>query len=193
MTPSLLALRRTNPDVLVLSAASNDSIARIISNRNELGWSVPLLGNTLVLFYPSAMKMNGPNAYQNTSGIYYKKLTYCPGEASEQSDFAQFMKRMKSYVGETKVADYTPSLVAENYDEIYLLKAAIEGSGGKTDGPTLASWLKDNPNPVKLSSTDAKAVPNSQFLMPDSEIVVVEEPKAPDSNGMRVRAGCSAT
>ena len=189
MTPQLLSLRRGNPDAIYLITGNSTSIGKVLANRNELGWDVFIVGQSIVVTYPSAIKMAGPDAYKNTSGMYYKALTYCPGENVADLSFAKFMVNLTKELGE-KIKEYSPGLIAQQYDEVYLFKAAVEGTGGKTDGPSVAKWIEENGSKIKLVSTAAEADKDSHFLMRVSGIVFVREPKAPEPNGLRPREGC---
>ena len=51
---------------------------------------------------------------------------------------------------------WTPDMVsrillaqADQYDAVYVLKAAVEGTGGKTDGPSIAAWVESNSGSFK--------------------------------------------
>ena len=71
-------------------------------------------------------------------------------------------------------------VAAFNYDTVYLLKAAIEGTGGKTDGPTLTAWIEKNAANFNGINTRFAANPESHFLIGPANLATVQPEKLRD-------------
>jgi len=190
MTPQLLQLKRSNPDMLYILSGNADAISTIMAERNELDWNVPLVGNSIAVLYPSAKKKLGPDAYKNTLGQYYKKNTICPGEDSSKQPYGQFYSRLKAYVGDEKLKDLAANNVGWVYDQVQVFKTAVESNGGKTDGPTLASWIEQNGSKLDIVSTSVSVSKDNHFFMPKEDVIFVKDVGDADAYGMRAREGC---
>src|SRR5262245_66457363 len=51
------------------------------------------------------------------------------------------------------------------YDAVYLIKAAVEGSGGKTDGPTLVDWIETKSKSFRGVTMGSDASKTNHFLV----------------------------
>ena len=176
--------------MLYIFSGNADAISTIIAERNELDWNVPLVGNSIAVLYPSAKKKLGPDAYKNTLGQYYKKNTICPGEDSSKQPYGQFYSRLKAYVGDEKLKDLAANNVGWVYDQVQVFKTAVENNGGKTDGPTLASWIEQNGSKLDIVSTSVSVSKDNHFFMPKEDVIFVKDVGDADTYGMRVREGC---
>ncbi len=99
----------------------------------------------------------GPDAYKNMLGQVIGRFTYCPkeGEAQGAQDRDGLRHAVRDFEkarnpGGPSITDYFN--IANGYDAVTILKLAIEGSGGKTDGETLSKWILDNTSKIQLAS-----------------------------------------
>ncbi len=75
------------------------------------------------------------------------------------------------------------------YDAMYLFKDAIEASGGKTDGPTIAAWIEANGAKHAGILGPLSASSSSHFLVGGDALTAVY----PDhilAGGLQQRFGC---
>jgi hypothetical protein len=72
---------------------------------------------------------------------------------------------------------------------MYLLKDAIEASGGKTDGPTLAAWLEANGSKHQGILGPLSASGSTHFLVGADALTAVY-PERILAGGLQQRFGC---
>jgi hypothetical protein len=75
------------------------------------------------------------------------------------------------------------------YDAVYVLKAAVEGTGGKTDGPTLAAWLEANSGSFKNINSGLTASKSTHFLVGTGALTIVY-PDRQREGGLLERVQC---
>ncbi len=143
LTPQLLTLRRGNPDTLFLFASSGEDAGNALKGRDDLGWNPKVTGNyTVATFADALIKVAGKETLHDATGLNYTAFTYCdPNDLPKP--FVDFVARARAY-DPAAAARLSMLFAATFYDGVYLLKDAIEGSGGKTDGPTIAAWIQAN-------------------------------------------------
>ena len=189
MTPQLLSLRRTNPDVLLALTAVGADTGAVIKSLADLSWGIKVVGNISVIVQPGVViKVAGPDAYKNVVGINYKALTYCNGDAIGSSDFAKYKQRLQAETGD-KFPQYSPVLAGYLYDSVYVLKAAIEGAK-KIDGPAMTAWMEQNAGSIKVMNANLSASKTSHFLIGASALTMAENADKSRADGLQKRAGC---
>jgi branched-chain amino acid transport system substrate-binding protein len=143
MTPQLLTLKRGNPDTLFLFASSGEDAGNVLKSRDDLGWNVKVTGNyTVSTFADALIKVAGKEALHDTTGLNYTAFTFCDANTLPKA-FTDFVVRAKAYDA-AKTARLSMPFAATFYDGVFLLKAAIEANGGKTDGAAIADWIVAN-------------------------------------------------
>jgi branched-chain amino acid transport system substrate-binding protein len=189
MSPQLLALKRGAPDTLFLFSSTGEDVGNAIKSMGELGWKVKVTGNyTVATFAPSAIGIAGKEAFADVTGISYTAFTYCKSDDLPKP-FVAFLARGKAFNAE-KQAKLAMPYAATLYDNVYLLKAAIEGSGGKTDGPTVAAWIEQNGKSFSNVLTGLSPSTTTHFLVgPDALTAVYPDRSVP--GGMQQRYGCN--
>ena len=188
MTPQLLALRRGNPEVLVMITNKGEDHANITLNLKELGWKIPLLGGVGATYITSSIKTN-PQAYDNFASVGVKAASYCANDPVGTGVFSKFRERVRVFEPQnfdrldTQTTGWT-------YDAVFILKAAIEATRS-VDGPTLTRWIEQNVAKVSsvLGPYHASATSHFFFDSPDA-MTLVENPHKPRSDGLIKRAGC---
>ena len=188
MTPQLLALRRGNPDTLLLFASSGEDGGNAIKSLTELGWKVPITGNwTIGAFAPIVEQIAGKQALETVTGSNYRGFTYCEG-GEKPKPYLDLVAKAKA--ADPKRAERSAmTFVALFYDATYLLKAAVEGSGGKWDGPSIAAWIEQNAKKVPSVSGVYSASESSHFLF-DADAVVSVFPGRRGEAGIEQRPSC---
>jgi len=187
MTPQLLALRRGTPDVVLLFTSNGEDTGNMIKSMNELGWNVKVVGSFGATFSGPALKIAGKDAYKNTVAVNYKGFSFCPSEATPKSfqDFVASVKAFKPDAFERQPLAY----LSLWYDAVYVLKAAVEGTGGKTDGPSVAAWLETNSRSFRGINSGLTASKSTHFLIGQDALTVVY-PDRQREGGLLERVGC---
>jgi len=189
MTPQLLNLRRTNPELLVLFAQAAPDTGNIMKNLAELGWNIKVVGNFSTVQAPaSVLKIAGPNVYDNLVGSSYKAFVYCSGDRVGGSDYAKLIEKIRA-AGVERGVPISPGVVAYIYDAMYVLKAGVEGTGS-LEGPKIAAWLEANASKVRVTAGSLTASKTSHFLVGPEAMGMTEHPERVRPDGLAKRAGC---
>jgi branched-chain amino acid transport system substrate-binding protein len=195
--PQLLSLKNTNPDYLLLYAAAQDDVGVVQKNIIESGWNVKQAGSLAAATAPElVISKAGPDAYKNMLGQVIRRFTYCPkdGEAQGNPTVTAFITKIRDFeksrnAGGASITDYFN--IANGYDAVNILKLAIEGTGGKTDGPTLSKWIIDNAAKIQLLTVDkVSASDKTHFLYSHEAFAMVENPHIRNDFRLPKRAGC---
>ena len=187
MTPQLLTLRRGNPDVILLFTSNGEDTGNMVKSQNELGWPVKVVGSFGATFSGPALKIAGKDAYKNLIAVNYKGFSYCPkdGPASGFQTWIGQVKAHKPAAFERQPLSY----LSLWYDTLFVLKAAVEGTGGKTDGPSIAAWLEQNSRSVKAINSGLTASKQTHFLVGPDALTMVYPDRVRDG-GLLERVDC---
>ena len=187
MTPQLLALRRGAPDAILLFTSNGEDTGNMMKSLNELGWNVKVIGSFGATFSGPALKIAGKDAYKSTVAVNYKSFSYCPSEPTPRS-FQDFVASVRAFKPEA--FDRQPlAYLSVWYDAVYVLKAAVEGTGGKTDGPSVAAWLETNSRSFRGINSGLTASKSTHFLIGQDALTVVY-PDRQREGGLLERVGC---
>ncbi len=188
MTAQILTLKRGNPDTLFLFASSGEDAGNALKSRDELGWNPKVTGNyTIATFADALIKVAGKEALHDTTGLNYTAFTYC--------DPKQLPKPFTDFVAKARAFDAAASarlsmlFAATFYDGVHLLKEAIEASGGKTDGPTVAAWIVANGRNHTGILGSLTPSDTSHFLV-GAEALSAVYPERILAGGLQQRYGC---
>jgi branched-chain amino acid transport system substrate-binding protein len=187
MTPQLLTLRRANPDVMLLFTSNGEDTGNMVKSQNDLGWPVRVVGSFGATFSGPAMKIAGKDAYKNLVAVNYKGFSYCPQEPASQG-FQQWVEQVRAF--KPAAFDRQPlSYLSLWYDAVYVMKAAVEGTGGKTDGPSIAAWLEANSASFRGINSGLTGSKSTHFLVgPEALTIVYPDRQRP--GGLLERVGC---
>jgi len=187
MTPQLLALKRGNPDAILLFTSNGEDTGNMIKSANELGWNVKVVGSFGATFSGPALKIAGKDAYKNTVAINYSGFSYCPKDAPAKG-FQDWIGQVKAFKPEA--FERQPlSYLSLWYDAVYVLKAAVEGNGGKTDGPSVAAWLEANSKSFRGINSGLTASKGTHFLVGLDALTIVYPDRQRDG-GLLERVSC---
>jgi branched-chain amino acid transport system substrate-binding protein len=187
MTPQLLALRRGNPDVVLLFTSNGEDTGNMVKSAGELGWNVRIVGSFGATFTGPALKIAGKDAYKNLVAVNYKGFSYCPSDPPA-TGFQTFVGQVKAFKPEA--FDRQPlAYLSLWYDAVYVLKAAVEGTGGKTDGPSIAAWLEANSGAFRNINTGLTANKSTHFLVGQDALTIVY-PDRTREGALLERVGC---
>ena len=188
MTPQLLALRRGNPDVVLLFTSNGEDTGNMVKSANELGWGVKVVGSFGATFSGPAMKIAGKDAYKNVVAVNYRGFSYCPKDPASNT-FQDFVASVKAFKPEA--FDRQPlAYLSAWYDAAFVLKAAVEGTGGKTDGPSIAAWLEANSKSVRAINTGLSASKATHFLVGQDALTLVYPDRAREGGLLERVVGC---
>jgi branched-chain amino acid transport system substrate-binding protein len=193
--PQLLSLRNTNPEYLILYSASQDDTGIVQKNIREIGWNVKEIGSLATGLAPDlVIEKAGPDAYKNMYSQVVRTISYCPKENDTGSpDMIAFIKRAEAYEKAHRTGSPITDFysIANGYDLVSIIKQAVEANGGKTDGPTIAKWVIEHPDDLKLLTVKRHAATNqNHFMFGPDNFVLIENPTKRNESYMFKRAGC---
>jgi branched-chain amino acid transport system substrate-binding protein len=190
ITPNILNLRRSNPDVLIQNASTAEEGALVIKTMADLGWKVPVVSHTAVLFAPNWMKLAGPDIFkgENIYGLTFTNFLACKNEPLGQPMFAKFLARMKDFDPQNFDKMFQLSL-STTYDAAKLLFASIDATKS-VDGPTVAAWTEANAKNFPAISGKMNASKTNHFLLGSDAMWMVTRPDLKRADGMLPKPGC---
>ena len=187
MTPQLLDLKRGNPDVVLLFTSNGDDTGNVLKTLGELGWDVKVSGSYGVALSAPALKIAGKDGYRNTTGLNYKGFSFCPGQPISDR-FRDFVTKVRAH--KPAAADRLPlNYLSLWYDAVYIMKWAVEGTGGKTDGPTVSAFIEQNAGKFNGINSGLAANKQTHFLIGPDALAIVH-PDRLGEGGIQQRTGC---
>jgi ABC-type branched-subunit amino acid transport system substrate-binding protein len=188
MTPQFLALKRGAPDEIMFFTSSGEDGGNALKSLSELSWDIHITGNWSVgAFAEIIEQIAGKEALKNVTGANYRGFTYCGG-GEQPTKFLELVAKAKRF-DPARADRASMTFVALFYDATYLMKAAVEGNGGKWDGPALAEWIEKNAGTVKGVTGVYTPSTSSHFLYDENAIVTVSPSERGEANIQR-RSGC---
>jgi len=189
MTPQLLALKRGSPDTLFLFSSSGEDVGNALKSLAELGWKVKVTGNyTVGAFAPAALKIAGKDGFKDVTGTNYAAFTYCT-DADKPKAFLAFVDKAKALKPDV-AARLSMPFASLFYDGVHLMKAAIEGTGGKTDGPSVAAWIEQNAGKFAGVNQGLTGSKSTHFLVGEQALTAVYPDRLAEG-GIQQRFACN--
>ncbi|MEJ6784812.1 ABC transporter substrate-binding protein [Aminobacter sp. Piv2-1] len=189
MTPQLFQMRSSGAEAILLINSIGDDSRKLLENRADIGWDVPVLANqTMTNYAVGNAAVVGEEAFKDVYSVQFVGMTYCANDPVGASPFAKFVKRAREQVADVDRMGGASALIPY-YIQPIVLAAAINGSG-KTDGPSIAAWLQENASKVEMLTGPIQASAKSHFLPAPESIKVVKNPYKPREDGLVERANC---
>ncbi|MCW5721172.1 MAG: ABC transporter substrate-binding protein [Devosia sp.] len=191
MTPQLFSLRNSGAEAVLLLNSLGDDARKMLQNRDEIGWEVPVFGSLTTTNYAAGnVQVIGEEAFNGVNSVQFVGMTYCPSDPVGESAFAKFAARAAAAIPDLDkmggAAGITPY-----YIEPFILKAAIEGAGS-TDGKVLADWIVANAGNIDSMIGEFTASDTSHFLPSKNALVVVKTPYKQREDGLTERVDCQS-
>ncbi|MEO5323558.1 ABC transporter substrate-binding protein [Mesorhizobium sp. CC13] len=189
MTPQLFQMRSSGAEAILLINSIGDDSRKLLENRADIGWDVPVLANqTMTNYAVGNAAVVGEEAFKDVYSVQFVGMTFCANDPVGASPFAKFVKRAREQVADVDRMGGASALIPY-YIQPIVLAAAINGSG-KTDGPSIAAWLQENASKVEMLTGPIQASAKSHFLPAPESIKVVKNPYKPREDGLVERANC---
>jgi hypothetical protein len=190
MTPQLLALRRAGADTVLFMESTPADARKLLETLHDINWPVSIVSNATMPNYAPALAKNlPPDAFDHVYSTAYEGYSVCKDARLWQSSYAQFVKRSTTAIPDLYNKG-GPGGIGQAYTMIYILKAAIEANGGKTDGPTLAAWIEANAGNIPNIVGTFQASNSDHFMVGEKTMLIVTHPEKLREDGVMVRAGC---
>ncbi len=191
MTPQLFSMRSAGAEAILLINSIGDDSRKLLENRADIGWEVPVLASQTTSNYAVGnAKIIGEDAFEGVYSTQFAGMTYCSDDAVGASDFAKFVKRAEANVADIERMGGAPSL-NPYYIQPLILAAAVNGAG-TTDGETVAKWIEEHADQIKVQIGAVSASDGNHFLPAPESIKVVKNPHILREDGLVERADCGA-
>lgn len=188
LTPQLFSMRSAGAEAVILINSIYDDSRRLLQNRDEIGWDVPVMGTiTTTSNAKTIAAVAGEEIFANVYGTQFIGLTYCDGDPEGQSEFARYAERARRALPEIDRLG-GPASVAMFYIQPMVIAAAIAGSGS-TEGKAMADWLAAQPA-IDTVLGPVRATADSHFLPDLASVTVVQTPHKVRADGTFLRADC---
>jgi branched-chain amino acid transport system substrate-binding protein len=189
MTPQLLSLRSAGAEAILFMASLGDDARKLLENREDLGWDVPVLANqTMTNYAVGNAAVLGEEAFEGVYSTQFVGMTYCDEPVGE-SPFAKFVQRARAAVPEVDKLGGAASLTPF-YIEPVIMAAAINGAG-TADGEAVAKWLEANSDKVEPIIGPISVSGTNHFMPAPDAIKVVAAPHKVREDGLIKRADCA--
>lgn len=189
MTPQLFSLRSAGADAVLFLASLGDDARKLLENRLDIGWDVPVLGNqTMTNYAVGNAKIAGDEAFEGVYSTQFVGMTYCDGDPVGESPFAKFVTSARERVANVDQLG-GPASLTPFYIEPMILAAAINGAG-TAEGPAVAKWLEENSDKVEPIIGPISVSGTNHFMPAAEAIKVVKEPHHVREDGLTQRADC---
>ncbi len=141
VTPQILSLRKSEPDVVIVWATTGQDVGRIMQNRNEAGWDVPVYSNTAAMSVTEVKAVAGEDGLDGLAAVAPSSFGAC-GADDIHEPTATFIEDVLDHTGakEGEVSYFYPAYF---YDGMRWLQAAYEATK-TTDGDKIAAWIEEN-------------------------------------------------
>lgn len=176
LTPQLLSVRRSDPDVLLGFHQTGDDTGRLVLGMRELNWDVPAIGSYGSTFAAQTLGVAGDDAYAGLKSVTWSAFSACT-EDDIRPESAAFIEAVDEAFDEGRTSTAAYDYVGVYRDSLHLLKAAVEGAG-TTDGEDVAAWLEiEGPEAAQdlpLAHEGYAMSADNHFLMDTSSLALVD-------------------
>jgi ABC-type branched-subunit amino acid transport system substrate-binding protein len=194
LTPQLLEIQASDPDVILTFNQTGADTGRIITGLRQLNSDVPVIGSYGSTFATQTKDLAGPDAYANLKAVTWPGFSACD-EKSIRPEVTDFVTAAEDMFGdepawETVSLDY----MAMWRDSLYLLAAGVEETG-TTDGESVIKWLEteaaDNAESLNLVHNGFAMSATNHFLLDTSSLALVD-PGTELAQGVFTRLDCES-
>ncbi|MEO3388832.1 ABC transporter substrate-binding protein [Mesorhizobium sp. CAU 1741] len=191
MTPQLFSMRNAGTEAILLINSIGDDSRKLLENRADIGWDVPVLANqTMSNYAVGNANIIGADAFEGVYSTQFVGMTYCPDDAVGESDFAKFVTRAEASVPNIERMGGAPSL-NPYYIQPLIMAAAVNGAG-TTDGEAVAKWIEENADQITVQIGAIAATDTSHFLPAPESIKVTKNPHILREDGLVERLDCAS-
>jgi branched-chain amino acid transport system substrate-binding protein len=168
LTPEILRMRSAGAEAIMPWSVNPGFLSRIINTRGQMGWDVPIVGQTTLGSGQTSALLEKPEYWAKVYPNNFKPVCYsADGRLNDRA--AGFVDRLKS--ARIELGDTLLWWVAVGYDSPKMIAQAVKESGAEPQ--QIVDWLnklKDYPGVFG----DISFTPERHDGYPDDGIVMVE-------------------
>jgi ABC-type branched-subunit amino acid transport system substrate-binding protein len=190
MTPQALAIKRTNPDVVILSPVAGKDGGYALKAIDDIGWKPPIIGSGAFTTQPAqAQEISGPEPLKRVVALLYTGMSACPSQPIGSSPYAQLLVKLKK--AEPQNWQQISSLnVASGYDWVTIIKLAATATKS-LNGEKLAEWIEQNAASMKLIYSPVRASKTDHSMLGPESLTPGTDVAHPREDGLTRRLNCS--
>jgi branched-chain amino acid transport system substrate-binding protein len=168
LKPEVLRMQSAGAEAIMPWSVNAGFLSRLINTRGQLGWDVPICGQTTLGSGQTKALLDKPEYWAKVYPNNFRPVCYGPdGKLPERTKaFVDKLRAAKIDMGDTLLW-----WIAVGYDTPYLIADAIKNSGPEAE-KIVAHWnkLKDHPGIYG----DYTFTPEEHNGYPDRQVVMVE-------------------
>jgi branched-chain amino acid transport system substrate-binding protein len=168
LTPEILRMRSAGAEAIMPWSVNPGFLSRIINTRGQMGWDVPIVGQTTLGSGQTSALLEKPEYWAKVYPNNFKPVCYsADGKLNDRA--AGFVDRLKS--ARIELGDTLLWWVAVGYDSPKMIAQAVKDSGAEPQ--QIVDWLnklKDYPGVFG----DISFTPERHDGYPDDGIVMIE-------------------
>ena len=168
LKPEILRMQSGGAEAIMPWSVNAGFLSRIINTRSQLGWDVPIVGQTTLGSGQTKALLEKPEYWAKVYPNNFKPVSYgANGKLPDRA--AAFIEKLRS--NKIDMSDTLLWWIGVGYDSPYLIAQAMKAVGTETDKLTdYLNQLKDFAGVYG----DISFTPDRHDGYPDSEVVMVE-------------------
>jgi len=168
LTPEILRMRSAGAEAIMPWSVNPGFLSRIINTRGQMGWDVPIVGQTTLGSGQTSALLEKPEYWAKVYPNNFRPVCFS-GDSKLTDRTSGFLDRLKS--AKIDVGDTLLWWVALGYDSPYMLAQAMKSVGTEPD--KIVGYLNNLKNFPGVYG-DISFSPDRHDGYPDEEVVMVE-------------------
>ena len=168
LTPEILRMRNAGAEAIMPWSVNPGFLSRIINTRGQMGWDVPIVGQTTLGSGQTSALLEKPEYWAKVYPNNFRPVCFtADGKLTDRT--SGFLDRLKS--AKIDVSDTLLWWVALGYDSPYMITQAMKSVG--TEPEKIVGYLNQLKNFPGVYG-DISFTPDHHDGYPDEEVVMVE-------------------
>jgi len=169
LKPELLRMQSAGAEAIMPWSVNAGFLSRIINTRGDMGWDVPICGQTTLGSGQTKALLEKPEYWAKVYPNNFRTVCYAPGGGKLPDRTNAFLDRLKS--AKVDLSDTLLWWVALGYDSPHMLAQAIKAVGTEPD--KIVGYFNQMKNFPGVYG-DISFSPEQHNGYPDDEVVMVE-------------------
>jgi branched-chain amino acid transport system substrate-binding protein len=168
LKPEMLRMRDAGAKVIMPWSVNAGLLSRIMNTRGQMGWDVPIAGQTALGSGQTKALLEKPEYWKNVCLINFRSCSY-DEQGKLPARTAAFVERL--HAARIDSSDTLLSWIANGYDVPYLVAAAVQNAGSEPD-QMAGYWNTVKAYPGVFG--DYTWSPQNHNGYPDAEVVMCQ-------------------
>jgi branched-chain amino acid transport system substrate-binding protein len=167
MTPYMLQVAQAKPDVILLYTSTGGDLGHILAARKTMNlMNIPVVASNVAAAQAGAALAavgGDESVFTGVTGLTESSFATCKSAGSGAP--VDFQHAVEASIGKSAAAKLGLVYASLYYDAVHIIKDAVEGSHGATDGKTLTQWMYKDLGGFKGVNSPLSASPTNHFLV----------------------------